>query len=1017
MANIHLQISRFSTVLFSFLLLGGAQSPLKETGTKVDPHILQGLSWRSIGPSVFGGRVTDIVGIPGDPNVIYVAHASAGLFKSTNGGTTFESIFDDGNTISIGAIALSPQNLDVIYVGTGEGNVRNSVSFGDGIYKTVDGGRTWKHLGLEATERFSRIVVNPLNPEIVFAAAMGHEWGPNKERGLYRSTDGGASWRNVLYVNETTGASDVCFDSKNPYIIYAGMYDYLRKPWHFRSGGSGSGLYRSSDGGETWIKLTDPALKNGLPGARLIGRIGLGVSPSNPQVVYALIEAEQEGRLWRSENRGFAWKMVNADKQINGRPFYFSNIRVDPRDENRVYSLAQALHLSIDGGKSFSIVSDWSKLYGDHHALWIDPTNPSRLLNGCDGGLSISNDRGATWEFVDSLPFAQAYHVGVDMAEPYNVLGGFQDQNVWRGPNERWNKVGVRDRDWSKISGGDGMYALPDPRDPNIVYSTSNSGAISRIDLSTGEERAIRPYEGSKASPYRFNWNTSIHISPTNPDVIYLGGNVLFKTADGGYSWEIISPDLTTNNPEKMKPSGGITPENSGAENHCTIISIAESPLDRKVIWAGTDDGNVQLTRDGGKTWTNVVNNIGGIPLNSWISAIEASRFEVATAYISVDQHRVDDFASYAYLTKDYGQTWVKISQGLRGYVHVVREDPKQPNLLYAGTELGIFASFDRGKNWTDLRLGLPPLPVPDLVVHPRDNDLVIATHARGFYILDDVSPLQGAAAAVTQKIALFKPMTATRYTAWSDAHDGIGDKVFVAKNKPRGALISYYLAEEGAPKGDVRLEMLDSNGKSIRTLQGSHHAGINRLTWDLCEGLPGYEKAGREGSSFLTLLEGPQVLPGEYRARLSAFGQIMEQPFKVRLDPRLKVSQEELAAQYQAVSRLVNMQLSLSEALSQIQSADRQMSEKEKLLSDPEVKKKTEIVVQELAVLRNQLRSRGGYIGPSNLDRKISSVLQQIRNCTARPTKAQSEQIEVIDQQLKEIQNKLKNLLQAGLE
>ncbi len=619
---------------------------------------------------------------------------------------------------------------------------------GDGIYKTADGGRTWRHLGLRDSERFSRIIVSPKDSRIVFAAAMGHEWGPNQERGVFRSTDGGATWKRVLYVNPTTGASDICFEAGNPNVVYAGMFDYLRQPWHFRSGGPGSGLYRSGDGGETWVRLTDPGLRNGLPGAKLLGRIGVSASRSNPAVVYAMMEAQEDGVLWRSDDHGKTWRVTTNNRSINNRPFYYTQIRVDPNDENRVYALAGNQYVSTDGGRNFRPVG--GNMFGDHHALWIDPTNSRRLLGGSDGGFFISNDQGEHWDFVNNMPMAQAYHVGVDMAEPYNIMGGFQDHEIWRGPNERWNQVGVREGDWRRLRNmADGMYAFADPRDPNIVYYNGHFGDLTRVDMRTTEERFIHPYPvgpagaGANMEKYRFNWNSPAIMSPTNPEVLYYGGNVLFRSGDGGETWSIISPDLTTNDPEKIKLSGGeISLDNTRAEFHCTITAIAESPVDAKVIWTGTDDGNVQVSRDGGAAWTNVVRNIGAPP-NSWVPAIKASWRDSGTAYLAMDRHQNDDFRPYAFLTTDYGKTWKSIAAGLNGYVHIVMEDPKTPNLLYAGTEFGVFASFDRGDHWTDLRLGLPRLSVVDMVAHPRDNDLIIATHARGFYILDDVTPLQ----------------------------------------------------------------------------------------------------------------------------------------------------------------------------------------------------------------------------------------------------------------------------------
>lgn len=1002
------------------LALSAASSAVKLPEVKVDGRLLAGLRWRSIGPAMFAGRVPEVAGVPGNPNILYVGHASAGLFKSINGGITFDSVFEQGNTLSIGAIAVAPDNPDVVYIGTGEGFPRNSISFGDGIYKTLDGGKTWKHLGLKDTERFSRIVIHPTNPQIVLAAAMGHAFGPNEERGLYRSTDGGATWKRVLYVNPTTGASDVAFDPKDPNIVYAGMYDYLRQPWHYRSGGPGSGLYRSADGGVTWTKLTDPALKNGLPGAKLLGRIGISVSRSNSNVVYTLIEAQEEGVLWRSDDRGLHWQMVSADHRINNRPFYYTQVRVDPADENRVYTLSGTFNLSTDGGRTFRSVPGAS-MFGDHHALWIDPLNPKRLLCGTDGGFFISNDQAQKWDFVNNMPMAQAYHVGVDMDDPYNVLGGFQDHELWRGPNERWNQVGVREGDWRRLRYmADGMNTVPDPRDPNIIYYNGHFGDITRIDMRNGEERYIQPYpvgpsgEGAKENLYRFNWNSPIHMSPTDPDVIYYGGNVLFKTTDGGSTWKIISPDLSTNDPEKQKSSGGpITPDNTRAEFHCTIISISESPRDRNVIWAGTDDGNVQVTRDGGKTWTNVIKNIAGAPAFGWVSSINASNQDAGTAYVSIDQHRLDDFAPHAFVTTDYGKTWKNISSGLRGYVHIVMEDPKEPNLLYAGTELGIFASFDRGANWTDLRMGLPPLPVVDLKVHPRDNDLIIATHARGFYILDDATPLQQLARAMNKPVALFKPMQATRYTPASDT-SVLGNRVWVARNKPYGAIISYYLSEGSS--GRVELSILDSAGRVVQTLSGTNSAGINRVVWNLrepgCQNVQGGGGRGRGGGGG----EGVRALPGDYKVRLTAVGQTVEESFHVRLDPRVKASQEDVAAHYRETKRVEGMQCSITQTLNQIQSLDGQLVNVEKTVSDAAIKAEAAAVRKELNAIAADLGAGSRAEDRLNLRGKLNWFTIQVGNYSGRPTDAQIEWIGRFNDELNKLVNQFNGVQRGSL-
>ena len=1006
---------RFFLICVAALLLCAECLAQRSSELKVDPQLLQGLRWRSIGPAVFGGRVTDVSGVPGNPNIIYVAHSSAGLFKSTNGGTTFESVFNDGNTLSIGAIAVAPGNPDLVYVGTGEGTGRNSASFGDGMYKSMDGGRTWKHVGLVNTERFSRIVVNPQNPDIVFAAAMGHEWGPSSERGLYRSKDGGVTWKQVLSVNDTTGAGDVTLDPTNPNVVYAGMYDYLRKPWYFRSGGPGSGLYRSTDGGDTWVKLTDPALHNGLPSSGPLGRMDIRVSSSNPSVVYAMIES-REGLLWRSDDHGEHWRMVNNDNRIDNRPFYFSNIRIDPNDENRIYALASDPWISEDGGKTFRNVDYWM-MFGDCHALWIDPTNPSRLLGGSDGGLFISNDRGQSWDFINNMPMAQAYHVSVDMEDPYNVLGGFQDHEMWRGPNERWNDTGVRGADWRRLrSHADGMYIEADPRDPNIIYYVGQ-GDITRFDMRTKEERYIQPYPvasagvGAGLMKYRFNWNPPILMSRFNPDVIYHAANVLFKTTDGGYSWKVISPDLTTSNPEELKLSGGpVSPDNSTAEFHCTITALAESALDANALWAGTDDGNVQVTHDGGQTWTSVAGNIKGLVQEAWVTSISTSHRDAQTVYASFDRHQLDDFAPYVYVTHDSGKTWSKIVNGLRGYVHVVAEDPKQPNLLYCGTELGFFVSFDAGQNWTDFRLGLPPVPVYDLKVHARDNDLIIATHARGFYILDDATPLQQLAEAMNQKVALFPPSRGTRYNRWMDTST-LGSRVWVAENKPYGSILSYYLAE-AVPGGKVKIEI--ASGKTVRTFDGPGARGLNRAVWDLREDTRMENNQNSEG--MWGGLQGVRVLPGEYTARLTALDQTQEQKLEVRMDPRINVSPDDMNAYYKAMKRLTAMQLALSQSLERIRRIDAQLAETQKTWSDAEAVKQAHDIQNGLSSIRDDLTAPRYFPEHLNLLSRVGQLTEEVGNYSGRPTLAQEEYIGVFEGQVQGVMKRLNDIVTGNL-
>jgi photosystem II stability/assembly factor-like uncharacterized protein len=983
-------------ILFVSLALAWAAGAVVDSQSS--PSAFGPLTWRSIGPAMFAGRVVDVAGVPGNPDILYVGSASSGLYKSTNGGITFDPIFESGNTLSIGAIAVQPDNPDVVYIGTGEGAVRNSISYGDGLYKSTDGGRTWKHMGLQRTERFGRIVIHPSNPQIVIAAAMGHAFGPNDERGIFRSTDGGATWTRTLFVDATTGASDVAIDPKDPSIVYAGMYDYLRRPWFFRSGGPGSGFYRSSDGGVTWKKLTDPALKNGLPGAELLGRVGVSIHEKDPRVVYVLIETKGAGVLWRSSDRGETWTLTTSDRRINNRPFYYTQVRADPVDPNRVYTMSGSFNVSTDGGRTFGGVA--GGMFGDHHALWIDPRNPKRLLCGTDGGFFISNSYGEHWDFVNNMPMAQAYHVGVDMAEPYNVLGGFQDHEIWRGPNEKWNRVGVREGDWVRLRYmADGMHAIADPRDPNLVYYNGHFGDITRLDMRTQEERYIQPYPpgpaggGANLEKYRFNWNSPVLMSHANPDVLYYGGNVLFRTADRGETWQAISPDLTTNDPSKQKPSGGpISNDNTRAEFHCTIISIAESPKDPNVIWAGTDDGNVQVTRDGGKSWTNVAPKLPGAPQFSWVSSIAASHADPGTAYLTIDQHRLDDFAPYVFATSDFGKTWRRVGQSLRGYAHVVLEDPKSPNLLYVGTELGIFASFDTGGTWSDLRLGLPPLAVVDMKVHPRENDLVIGTHARGFYVLDDVTPLQEMARSRPTGVTLFAPIPPVRYMQASDTSE-LGDRVWVARNQPYGALLNYHLPAAS----QAELSIVDGSGRVVSRMNVAAAGGLNRTVWNLseasaCGPAPGAGRAGRGGRGGGGTWV--RAIPGEYTVRLSALGTTVEQRLTVRADPRVTSTPGDMQLWLREARTIERTECTLSRAAGEIAAIENQ-------LSSIEQRTPTGTVQSAVAAARADLRPivlglRGDPLDPGhvNLPGRINWLTIQVGNYSGRPTAAQMEWI-----------------------
>jgi len=1023
-----------------------------------DAGILANLKWRSIGPANMGGRVTDIVGIPGDPFTFYVAGANGGIHKTTNGGTTFKPIFENQDVYSIGTIAIAPSDANVIWVGTGEGDPRNSASFGDGVYRSTDAGESWKHLGLGDTERIKRIRIDPRDPDTAYVAALGHAWGANEERGVFKTTDGGKTWTKVLYLDKDTGCSDIDIDPQNPRIIYAGMYTFRRKPWRFDSGGGQTALYRSTDSGATWKKLT-----NGLPKSPM-DRIGIAVSRSNPSVVYMITETKTEGMLFRSDDRAETWRAVNSDPNIDFRPFYYSDIRVDPNDPERVYSLSGSLMMSKDGGRTFTRIA--SNVHGDHQALWIDPLNSNRILSGSDGGFQVSNDKAATWEIINNIVLSQFYHITYDLNRPYNVYGGLQDNGNWVGPSATRFREGIRKDDWATVSGGDGFFVVPDLGSPNIIYSDSQGGTISVIDTNTGVSRSIHPYPkevGSSGNAiadykYRFNWNPPIVASPHDPKTIYFGGNVLFRTTSYGSSWDVISPDLTTNDKTKQQSSGGpVVVDNTAAEFHCTILTIAESPVQPGVIWVGTDDGNIQVTRDGGRTWNNVVGNIKGLPANSWVPAIDASHFDAGTAFVAVDRHRDDDFGQYAFRTTDYGQTWTSIKGDLpaKGYVHVVRQDPKVRDLLYCGTELGVFGSWDGGAHWTSLRNNLPPVAVNDLIVHPRDNDLIVGTHGRGAWILDDITPLQQLALARGTDSYLFDIRPATRFQYWAK-DSNLGNKVFAAQNPPYGAILSYYLKSDIT--GPVTITIADDSGKTIRTFRtNANKAGINRAVWDLRYdgphqvpgagagfgsgfgggqgGAGGRQGAGRgpgqaQGAAPGAAAEpgeeaggrfgfggGPSVLPGEYMVTIQASGKSMSKKVRVEMDHRVKVSGADLQAQLAMALELRDLVSMLNQLVARVDDLTKQLqtlserSQREpgetaaggdgfgngrrsRAAGDPDIK----AAIDELTKLRRKLVREApfGYRYPPRLREEVNSLLNSVSNTIGAPT--QGEKVRLVE-------------------
>ncbi|MGI9625499.1 MAG: WD40/YVTN/BNR-like repeat-containing protein, partial [Longimicrobiales bacterium] len=778
------------------------------------------LEWRNIGPVNMGGRVTAIAGIPGDTKTFYVGAADGGLWKTTNGGTTFEGQWQDEESYSVGALAVAPSDHNVIWLGSGEGDPRNSVSYGFGVWRSTDGGSSWTHLGLRDTERIKRIVVDPRDPDVALVCALGHQWGANEERGVFKTTDAGATWDKVLYIDEDTGCSDLDLDLSNPRNVYAGMWTHRRQPWRFDGGGRETALYVSRDGGSSWSKVTES-----LP-SEPMARIGVSVAQSSPNIVYMITEYPTAGTLFRSDDYGNSWEMINDDRNLNFRPFYYADVFVDPSNENIVYTLSGGLSKSMDGGQTFDRIGQG--VHGDHQAYWINPEDGDHVLSGSDGGWQVSYDQSETFHIFRNTSLAQYYHVFVDDQDPYYVCGGLQDNGNWCGPSQSTNPQGIPAGDWYTVSGGDGFYTVPVPGQPNLVYSNAQGGYFRLTDTNSGQTRSIEPFpwmvgsagQSMSQAKYRFNWDAPIYISPHDDATVYWGGNVLFRSRDYGYSWDIVSPDLTTNDPEKQRDSGGeVYNDNTAAEFHTTILTVAESPVEAGVLWVGTDDGNIQISRDNGENWTNVSGNVPGLPAETWIGNIEASATEPGVAFVAVDNHRLDDFTPHLYETADYGLTWRELSGSLPqdDYVKVIRQHPENANLLFVGMERGIYASVDRGTSWFNLRNNLPRVSVRGVRIQPQYNDLVIGTHGRGAWIMDDVGPLVELASAMDDDAYLFNVRTATDWSRWSKGSN-TGQSVFLGENPQRGAYINYYLAAEpGAMAVDGASSESENGGPSAQ--------------------------------------------------------------------------------------------------------------------------------------------------------------------------------------------------------
>ncbi len=971
----------------------------------VDPGLFERLQPRNIGPAIMGGRIADIEGVPGNPSLVYVATASGGLWKTTNAGTTWIPLFDDQPVISIGALALDPRNSDVVWVGTGEASARNSVSFGDGIYKSLDGGKSWRNLGLHDSHSIARIVINPINPDIVYVAALGHNSGPNEERGVFMTTDGGEHWKKVLYIDGEHGAADMDINPANPNIVFASLWRFDRKPWRFVSGDEKGGLFRSVDGGLSWKKVTE-----GMP--KTFGRMGVKVAAGNPKVVYAIGESE-EGTLFRSDDSGEHFKMMSKDPALVGRGLYYSQMRVDPTDENRIYSIGMSASTSIDAGKTIHRIAP--KTHSDYHTIWIDPKNPNHLWMGNDGGIAVSWDRGENWEFVGNIALGQYYQVTADNRFPfYNVFGGLQDNGTYAGPSRKRQPEGILNDDWQMVSFGDGFHVVVHPDNPDLVLSENQGGGIVRTDLQTLEQRDVSPQprrnDGGPVNElkYRFNWNTPIVASPHDKNTVYFGGNIIFKSTDFGNTWNPISPDLTTNDPEKLKSVGTIWTENTTAEYHCTVIRIAESPRKAGMIWAGTDDGNVQLTSDGGKNWTDLTPNFQGVPKFSEIASIEPSRTSANTAYLAFENHWFDDLHPYVFKTTDAGKSWTNITRNLpaNAYVWVVKEDPKNPNLLYVGTELGLFVSFTGGNEWSHLKMkGFPTSePVRDLTIQPRENDLIIATHGRSLWVLDDITALQQTSASIaSQPAALFAPRDTLRYDSRFTRY-GFGNKPFAGPNPPYGAPITYYLQNKLEPAKPLKVELLDANKKVIRELANPpREKGMNRVTWDLRYQGPDPRRPKMEDvdpeEEFSGPRGGPQVLPGEYTVRLTADGTIIEKQVKVYADPTVKVSAADLQANFEYGLKLRDLQTATNQALRAVDSLHDQLQQVQKSMTALSPTASKDLMnslnerLQQLHSMELQLarpRDIPGYsMGPRLVDR-LGALGSSLDHVLAAPTEYQ---------------------------
>lgn len=977
---------------------------------------------RALGPGTMSGRISAIEGVAQDGKTIYVGTAGGGIWKSTNAGASFKPVFDK-YCQSIGAIAIDPKNPKIIYAGTGESNMRNTVSVGDGIYKSTDGGDNWVKLGLEKSEHIAKIIIHPSNTNTLYVAVPGPLWSSSKERGLYKSTDGGKTFDKILFISEDAGCADVAIDPQHPDTLYASTWEFRRKPYAFNSGGNGSGFWKSIDGGKTWKEI-----KNGLP-PKPFGRIAFAIAPSAPQNMVAIVEAAETG-LYISADGGESWKKQSATMNVIARPFYFSVVQFDPKDPKRVYRPGFTFSYSVDGGYSFTdATNDGGWLHSDEHALWINPNNTNNLYVGTDGGVYISLDRGATWNFVQCLPVGQFYHVATDDRKPYNLYGGLQDNGSWQGPSAA--SGGVSNGMWKSINGGDGFWVQPDPLDIYTAYAESQGGNINRINLVSNKSVNIKPQQAPGEEKPRFNWNTPIVTGAAGKKNLYMGSQYLYKSTDQGRNWTRISPDLTTNdkNKQNQEESGGLSADNTSAENHCTIFTIAESPLDEKMIWVGTDDGNLQYTADAGKTWINVAADYArcGIPAGTWVSSIEPSRFDKKVVYATFDNHMYGDMRTYLGKSADMGKTWTMISSSeFTGFAHKIKEDLLNKDLLFLGTEMGLFATLDGGKNWFRMKNKIPEYVLArDIQVHPRTHDLIVATHGRGIYIIDDISPIRNMKKETVEKdVELFStpPITLTMGQFGGGGFPSTGG--WVAPNPPSIPPIKYYLKER-VSKGDVKVEIYDAGGKLVQSIPGGKRKGVNMVEWNLSMKPPRTATGGTklDFSSFLA----PMVLPGDYTVKLKVGDSVYSSKIKLVHDASNKdFTLEDRKLQYKVAMDLYRQHEQLADVVDSINAKQKLIKETIGKVQDSALARTMREYNDELEKLRSEClatKQKSIFADEKKLREEITETYSAVTgqeaapsNLTIQRTAMLQAEVKKKDETRKQISGKFDKTVMEGL-